>query len=626
MIDLESASVAFGGQTVFADLNVRVSPGDKVGLVGPNGSGKSTLLRVIAGDQTLDAGACRTSKDCRIGYLRQDLQLPLQAPVLDVVLQATPGMAALLARRQSTADAVLRAGIDEDLAALEQHYPPHQGARILAGLGFSSSDLQRPVGEFSGGWRMRVSLAALLFARPDAVLLDEPTNHLDMPSVSWLGGFLKGYRSAVLLVSHDAEFLNEQVTRIVSFEPEGVRQYTGNYIQYRTQRDEEERVLQNRAANLEREKKRTEAFIERFAAKASKARQAKSKAKLLQRMQPVQTLQLRRKIHIRFPPIPRTVNDVVKLDALGHHYEGRWVFRGATLRAERGERIGIIGQNGAGKTTLLRIIAGELPAGEGSCVLGSEVQVGFFAQHHAETLHADATILEEVSRVAAQAFQSRVRHVLGAFLFSGDDVDKPIGVLSGGERARVALAKVLVRPPTLLVMDEPTNHLDLDSSEALGESLCTYEGTLIFVSHNRALIRRLATRIWHVHDGQVEAYPGTLDAYMESCQFPTEAPSERPKASAGTDDARKRRRDRALQRDREAPLRRLVATLERDIESAEQQKRQMAEQLADPAVFADAARSQALLAEYRRLEDQLRVQSAEWERAATELEDLQAAQ
>jgi ATP-binding cassette subfamily F protein 3 len=549
------------------------------------------------------------------------------------------------------------ADIHDRLDHFERFFSPHEAFRILAGLGFRTEDGDRDLGELSGGWKMRAVLASLLFQQPDLLLLDEPTNHLDLPSVAWLSEFLRGYRRAFLLISHDREFLNEQIARIVSFEVEGVRQYAGDYDQYERQRAEEEEILENKAKNLERERERMQTFIDRFRAKATKARAVQSRVRQLEKMEQVETYARRRVLRIRFPPTPRTVSEVVRLDGVGKSYGELEVLRAVDLVVQRGEKIGIIGANGAGKTTLLKMIAGELPPSAGSIRIGSDVRVGYYAQHHADSLHADSTVYDEVSRASPDAPPARVRSVLGAFLFSDDDVDKKIRVLSGGERARVALARLLIEPGSLLLMDEPSNHLDLQSSEALAESLAGYDGTLAFVSHNRSFIRRLATRIWNVEAGGVETYPGTLDEYMYSCRVrleaqalgaaggadagpaPAASPGGRgaepavaapdPRAKRSRDEERARKRREAELRQRRSkqigPLARRVAELEARITELERQQAERSAQLSDPAVYADERRRGQLLGDYQRSQAKLEELTGRWEVASQELEGAERA-
>ncbi|HET8938956.1 MAG TPA: ABC-F family ATP-binding cassette domain-containing protein, partial [Polyangiales bacterium] len=518
---LEEVALNFGNKTIVEGLDLRVAAGDRIGLIGPNGSGKTSLLRLLAAEQAPDYGSVKLAKGVRLGYLPQDIALREDKPLMRFVMESIQGREILdkeladreadlaLAEKQAEADggeammelAEQLADLHERIAHYDMHYTEHEAMRILHGLGFQDSDKDRLLSELSGGWKMRAVLASLLFQGPDLLLLDEPTNHLDMPSVTWLSSFLRAYQRAFVLICHDREFLNEQIARVVSFEPEGVRSYAGNYERYLKLREEEEIILENKAKNIAREREQTERFINRFRAQANKARAVQSRVKALDKMEDVETYQKRKVMRIKFPPSERAVTEPIRLEGLAKSYGDHTVLGHVNLKVQRGERIGIIGVNGAGKTTLLRMIAGEIEPSDGKIVIGSSVQMGYYAQHHAESLHRDSTIYQEIAEKDGTASVTRVRSIAGAFLFSDDDVEKKIGVLSGGERARVALARLLIKPGNLLLMDEPTNHLDLASAEALAESLGSYDGTLIFVSHNRSFVRRLATRIWNVENG-----------------------------------------------------------------------------------------------------------------------------
>jgi ATP-binding cassette subfamily F protein 3 len=670
LIVLEDVSLSFGPKTIIADLDLRVGEHDRIGLIGPNGSGKSTLLRVLVGEQYVDRGAVQRGRGIRIGYLPQDVAVAGDRPLLDYVLSSVPGrvdlqrqladaegeLAALggAPRDAATEGALLEvaariADLHEHINHSERFFTEHEAVQILGGLGFVPDDLQRAVSVLSGGWKMRAVLAALLFQQPDLLLLDEPTNHLDLPSVAWLAGFLKRYRRAFVLISHDREFLNEQIDRIVSFENEGVRQYTGNYDRYLQHRAEEETLLENKARNIERERARLQRFIDRFRAQANKAAAVQSRVKTLEKMERVETFRKRKVMAFRFPPTPRTARDVARLEGVRKRFDDHVVFPGVDAVALRGERIGVIGPNGAGKTTLLKMIAGETSVDAGSITIGDNVRIGYYAQHHAETLDPRATVYQEVARANANAPQLHVRSVLGAFLFSGDDADKQVAVLSGGERARVALARLLINPGTLLLMDEPTNHLDLESSEVLAESLASYDGTLIFVSHNRSLIRRLATRIWNVEDGRVETYPGTLDEYMYSCQLRREPPPDatsapvtpacaasgndgavaRPAPRRGREDERVRKRREAELRQRRSrvvgPMKKRVDEIEARISRLDAAQKVRTAQLADPAVYDDGKRRAALLDEYQAAAAKMEELTGRWEFALNELEKAEAA-
>ncbi|MDB4972251.1 MAG: ATPase component of transporter with duplicated ATPase domain, partial [Myxococcaceae bacterium] len=516
----------------------------------------------------------------------------------------------------------------------------------LAGLGFKESDYKRDIGEFSGGWKMRAVLAALLFQRPDLLLLDEPTNHLDMQTVTWFANFLQRYPRAFFLISHDREFLNEQISRVVSFEVEGVRQYPGNYERYLKQRAEEEEILSNRARNVEREREQTQRFIDRFRASANKAKMVQSRVKHLEKMENVEQLEKAAVMRFRFPPTERCSNEVLVAENISKSYGARKVLDNVDVRVAKGERIAIIGPNGAGKTTLLKILAGELAADRGAVQLGHHVKLGYFAQHHADKLHADSTPYQEVSEMDQNAGMTRVRTVLGAFLFRGDDVDKKIKVLSGGERARVALARLLINPGNFLLMDEPTNHLDLGSSESLAESLQSYDGTVIVVSHNRSFVKSLATQIWNLEDGKLEVYPGKLDDFMYALRQRQEqaergevasassqggAPSAAPgkqaaKVDRAADKERKRREAEERQQRNKGlkPLKERVAKVEKQIEAAESASRQITEQLSDASVYADSKKRDQLLATFNERKGELAKLTQEWEKLSLEIERFES--
>ncbi len=669
LVVLDDVTLFFADRLIFESAGLRLSHGDRVGLIGPNGSGKTTLLKIIAGDQEIDDGKVTRASGVRIGWLPQDISISGGRSLIDMILSSVPGRSELdkrLADTEAALELATREGSDAhedtvmELAAeigelhaqidhFERFFGEHEALAILAGLGFATGDEHRDLGEFSGGWKMRAVLAGLLFQRPDVLLLDEPTNHLDMPSVAWFSEFLKAWKGCFILISHDREFLNEQISKVVSLELEGIRSYPGNYEKYVAARAEEETILEGRASNLQRERDRLTVFINRFRAQANKAKAVQSRVKMLEKMETVETYGKRGVMRFTFPETPRCAAEIVKIDKLQKAYGDHVIFPkpGMDLTVRRGEKIGIIGVNGAGKTTLLRMIADEIPRDGGTIKLGSGVEVGYYAQHHAETLDLSATVMEVVQRRSPETAPSRVRSILGAFMFSGDDVDKPVKVLSGGEKARVALARLLVKPGNLLLMDEPTNHLDLASSEALAQSLTTFDGTLVFVSHNRSLIRTLATRIWNVEDQKVETYPGTLDEYLYSMNerriavaaADTETAQRRtPKGTVKgkpapapkpveDDKARKRREadERQKRNQKVGPLEKLVAQLEERIGVLEAEQKTRGAELADPSVYEDAPRRNKLLADFQGAADKLDELVPRWEAAMAELETARAA-
>ena len=651
LASVDKATLALGGDVLFEDLSLQIHQGDHIGLVGPNGSGKSSLLRMLAGRIEPDGGGVRLAPRVRVGFLPQEIESFPDQALFGFVHDSAPGRIAIrkeLERKEGELAALQRSGdasqdeltaaasevadLHERTASLDAHFSAHGASRILHGLGFSDADHARPISELSGGWKMRAVLASLLFQKPGVLLLDEPTNHLDMPSVAWFSEFLKSYDQALILVSHDREFLNEQVNRVVSFEPEGVRTYRGDYEQYLRQREEERQVLENRARNLEREKAHLEEFVRRFRAKARRASQAQSRVKKLEKMETVELHGSARRAHFAFPPTERGARVPLRVDELSKSFGERLVLDRVSLSVERGDRVAIVGPNGAGKTTLLRILAGEIEASAGRVHLPGQSDVRYFAQHHADALNLERTVLEEVAYSSRGAENQVVRGVLGALLFDELGVDKRVSVLSGGERARVALAKILIRPGNVLLMDEPTNHLDLETTEALTEALCTYDGTLLFVSHNRAFIRRLATRLWVVHGGGVESYAGTLDDYLWSCRdrdvVPATETAIRPATAKKTRHARKEERRRAaeqrVERNRKLkPVERRVAELEKSIATLEGAIDVHNEQLSKPEIYDDPARRDGLLRDVAEAQAALEQAFEEWTKAQQMLEELQ---
>lgn len=666
LVVLENVSLMLGGKAIVEDLSLRFAQGDRVGLIGPNGSGKTTLLRLMAKQQMPDGGAIRIQKGSRIGYLPQDVTVEGGKSLLQLVIESVPGRAEI-ERELETAEADLeRKAVDvnaddyeevmielggrvgelhERLADFERLYSEHEAKRIMAGLGFKTSDHERDVGEFSGGWKMRVVLASLLFGRPDLLMMDEPTNHLDLPSVAWLSAFMRKYDRSFILISHDREFLNEQIDRVVSFESEGVRQYKGDLDSYKKQRDEERVLLENRARNVAQERERLERFVTRFKAKASKASQAQSKLRQLEKLETVEILGDRAVMSFRFPDVQRSGKIALEVEGLTKSYGEHEVLTGVDLLAKRGQRIALLGVNGAGKTTLLRILAGEIEATGGSYEFGHNTKVGYYAQHHAESLNRKLTVYDSVARMAGDVTNQRIRAVLGAMLFGDREIDKSVGVLSGGERARVALAQLLIDPGNVLLMDEPTNHLDLESSERLAEALEGYEGTLLFVSHNRYFIRKLAKQIWFVEDGKVVVYPGSLDDYLARCRLQGEDPAAAavvggggaarvaPGSTAGKAKTQapapapskpepQRRKKNGRPDKRLKPLERRAKELEKRIADLETAQAERTATLSDPSVYEDQSRSQEVQAEYQRAQVELEVAMETWTEVTEELEAL----
>jgi len=651
LLAAENLQLVFGPKVIFDGAGFMIYRGDRVGVIGPNGTGKSTLFRVIMGLQELDGGKLHFAQGIRLGHLPQDILEVGGGTVLGSTLAAVPGRAEL-ERNLLLAEDAIHAARDPDeqlelaqeiadlhalLERFETEYSPYEAERILMGLGFRTSDFDRPLGELSGGWKMRAALAGLLFKRPDLLLLDEPTNHLDVPTVAWLDEFLRGYQHTIMLITHDSAFLDRQVSRVLSFEVEGLRAYPGNYEQYFGLREQELEVRRAARRNQDAEIRQAKTFIRRFRAKATKARQVQSRIKKIEKIELVEVDHDRATIDFVFPPCSRTGKIAINLEEVDKSFGELRLYRKLSAHVVSGDRIAIIGRNGAGKTTLLRIMAGELPFDAGRVEFGANVEIGYYAQHLTEKLDAGNSILTEVWRTVPAMSQTAVRGVCGAFLFSGEEVDKQVSVLSGGEKARVSLAKLLVRPGNVLLMDEPTNHLDLFSAEALAEALDTYDGTLAFVSHTRAFINRLATKIWNIEEGRIDVFPGNLDDYLyhldqvqrkqneaEAEEPPAEEEPANPKPKAVDYEQRKRlnreraRLERAIRQAEEK-----IAELEKRIGDAETKRRLQEADLAKPEIYQNPERFNRLLGEFEKTKAEIDRLTPRWEKAAEEVEKLQ---
>jgi ATPase subunit of ABC transporter with duplicated ATPase domains len=528
VISFSRVSKQYGPQILFVDASFQLNPGEKVGLVGPNGAGKTTIFRLITGEEVADDGEIERPRRLSIGYFRQDTgELRDRTVIAETIAGA--GEVAELGEELARLEARM-AEAPDDLDAVLERFGEVQGryqelggydvearARtILAGLGFSADQVDGDIGNLSGGWKMRVALARILLRRPDCLLLDEPTNYLDLESILWLEGFLRDYPGTVLMTSHDRDVMNRVVKKIVEIDGGQVQAYTGNYDFYEAARAQEavqrEAAFERQQAMLAKEIR----FIERFRAQAAKAAQVQSRVKKLEkieRLAPPRRMLEPKEFDFRKPA--RSGEDVVAVKGLTKAYGPRVVHRGLDLLVRRGERWAIMGENGAGKTTLLKMMAGVLPPDDGQVTIGASVQLGYFAQQQAEQLDPEPTVLETLQAHAPTVGLGVLRNLAGAWSFHGDDVEKPVRVLSGGERARLVLARMLWDSPNLLVLDEPTNHLDLLTKRQLVRSLAKFEGTLIFVSHDRGFLRALATRVLELAPGQPpRLYGGTYDEYV----------------------------------------------------------------------------------------------------------------
>jgi ATPase subunit of ABC transporter with duplicated ATPase domains len=534
MISFARISKQYGRQVLFVDASFQLNPGEKVGLVGPNGAGKTTLFRMIVGEESPDEGEVSVPRKLTIGYFRQDVEEMSGRSVIDEAIAGSGRVGdlhhELEALNQAMADPARVDDMDRILARfgeVQEEYEhlggyalESQAREVLHGLGFDDERIDGDVGALSGGWKMRVAMARVLLGRPDVLLMDEPTNHLDIESIIWLEAFLKSQPGALLMTSHDREFINRTVTRIAEIDDGEITAYSGNYDFY-----ERERAIRdtNKEAAYARQQAmfaKEQRFIDRFAAHAAKAAQVQSRVKALEKIEKVEPPRKRRVVNFDFRQPPRSGDQVVVIEDVHKAYGRRVIYDGLTFTIRRGERWSVMGRNGAGKTTLLKMIAGALPADSGSIRLGASLQMGYFAQQALDLLNPELTVWEQIEKDFPQESIGVLRNLLGAFQFSGDDVDKKIRALSGGEKTRLVMARMLLNPPNFLVLDEPTNHLDLATKEMLIQALKDYEGTMVFVSHDRTFLRGLSNRVLELGgesgtDAQPHAYPGSYVEYVE---------------------------------------------------------------------------------------------------------------
>jgi ATPase subunit of ABC transporter with duplicated ATPase domains len=534
VISLSHVSKQYGRQLLFVDASFQLNPGEKVGLVGPNGAGKTTLFRMIVGEEQADEGDVSIPRRLTVGYFRQDVEEMSGRSVLDEAiagsgrvgdlhheLEALNAAMADPARADELDTILERFGhVQEEYEHLGGYALESQAREVLHGLGFDDARIEGDVGALSGGWKMRVAMARVLLGRPDVLLMDEPTNHLDIESIIWLEAFLKSQPGALLMTSHDKDFMNRLVTKVAEIDSGEITVYSGNYDFY-----ERERALRetNREAAYARQQAmlaKEQRFIERFAAHAAKAAQVQSRVKALEKIEKVEPPKKRRVVEFDFRQPARSGDQVAVLADLTKRYGQRIVHDGVNLTVRRGERWCVMGRNGAGKTTLLRMIAGVLPPDRGSVTVGASVRMGYFAQQALDLLAPDLTVWEQIERDFPQESTGALRNLLGAFQFSGDDVQKKIRALSGGEKTRLVLARMLLDPPNFLVLDEPTNHLDLATKEMLVQSLSEFEGTMMFVSHDRMFLRGLSNRVLELGgesglEAQPHAYPGSYVEYVQ---------------------------------------------------------------------------------------------------------------
>ena len=621
MLTIADVSKSYGTRELFSDVSLFIARTDRLGLIGPNGAGKSTLFSLILGEERPDTGTIEWERGADFGFLPQE-----SAPAGDETIL-------------SIATSGKKLEPDEDDWDIDYTLEP-RARKILAGLGFKEGDAEKLAKTFSGGWVMRAHLARLLVAEPALLLLDEPTNHLDLEALLWFQDYLTRYPGGLVVISHDRAFLNALCTGMLELRAGTLHYYHGNYDNFLQEKEARKQQQAALFKNQQREIAHLQKFVDRFGAKASMASRAKSKEKQIERLQEVAVEEPQeelKRINFKFPQPPRSGLKVIELEHVQQAYGDHVVYRDLNFTAERGQRIVLVGPNGAGKSTLLKILAGTIPIQGGTRELGSNVHVGYFAQNRLDNLKPDLSVFENVMELRTnenQLTEQQARAILGAFLFRKDDVHKPIGVLSGGEKSRLALARLLVKPPNLLLMDEPTTHLDIASIDALVGALKNYEGTLIFISHDVHFIRSLAENVLHVHSGRLTPYAGNYDYYLEK----SKASDARAALTAGFTDARPKQEKVAAAPSRPASsassakkpspnevrkFREHVGQLEKAVVELETKQAEITAQLEAPETYADKGKFHHLNRELSAIVDQITAATAAWEEAATQLSEME---
>ena len=639
MLAINNLSVQFTGTNLFENVTFNISDHDRIGLVGKNGAGKSTLLKILCGWQQPETGSLVIAAGQTVGYLPQEMVPDTTRSVIDEAMTAFSHIDELAALEQRLTEEIASRTdyesaeyikllnrhneVTEQISMLGASSRREQTEKVLLGLGFKHDDFGRLVAEFSGGWQMRVELAKLLLKRPDFLLLDEPTNHLDIVSIQWLENFLKGYGGAVVLVSHDRTFLDNITTRTIEITAGRIYDYKCSYSEYVVQMQERRASQMAQLTAQQREVAQIEAFIERFRYKATKSKQVQSRIKMLDKMEMVKVDEVSTEhIHFRFPPAPHSGKIVVEAQGLGKAYADLQVFDGVDFLLTSGKKVAFVGRNGEGKSTMAKIIVGEINDYSGSFRLGAQVQVGYYAQNQAAMLNGEKTVFQTIDDIATGDIRPKIRNILGSFLFDSEDCEKKVKVLSGGEKARLALAKLLLTPSNLLVLDEPTNHLDMDSKDILKNALLQYTGTLIVVSHDRDFLQGLTDELYEFRDGSVHEFKGDIFEFLEekerqeaqAARAKQAVQAAQPKAGAG-----KAAYEQGKNRERELrKLRSVVEKIEKEIEMIESQ---MAEK--EAVLASGSVQGQEFYDEYQALKNRLDEQMEAWETATIAVDEFE---
>jgi len=658
MITLNHIQKQFGSKVLFKDCSLQIGVRDRMGLVGPNGSGKTTLFKLILGEESIDDGEICIAKGVKIGYLPQEVVAFTGNPVLDEVLKSLSGITSLQDKMKileeelsSMEDPKEQERLAKEYGKLQERYTVLGGygleaeaKQILQGLGFKESDFNRATDELSGGWLMRIALAKILLQSPDLLLLDEPTNHLDLESLIWLENFLVNYPGAMVIVSHDRVFLNHLIDRIAEIEAQKIDLYYGDYDHYLEEKETRRQILEATYKTQQKKIEQTERFIERFRAKNTKSKQVQSRIKMLEKLERVELPKEKKKeIRFRFPAPKRSGHRVVEVKNLHKSYGDIKVYQGIDLTLFRGDKVVLIGPNGAGKSTLLKILAGVLDFEKGEMILGKDVTRAYFAQQQFDILHPESTVFEELLSIATDETQTELRTLLGTFLFSGEEVEKKVSVLSGGEKSRLVLTKMLLKPANFLLLDEPTSHLDIPSRNVLEMALKQFQGTICLITHDRHLINQIANKVMEIDRGTLHLFPGNYDYYLyKKQQIQLEETKQEVKNEAKVKVeveekeksekkktkymAKEERRERAQQMDQFrrqwVGFEKRFQEVEKSLNEATQTLDDLNQRLSDTSLYLNQKEAYETIQTHKKTQERVKELSQLWESLALKLEEM----
>lgn len=646
MIDLSNISLQFNGKYLFKDVNYRIAFGDKISLVGANGTGKSSLLKIIAGQLEPESGEIRKQKRISIGYLPQENVTLSGRTLFDEALSALDDIVKLQEKEEQITLALNDSHLSDEekmdlahqlgevhhmLEGLDVYSSEAKVEKILLGLGFSEDDFNRLTDQFSGGWKMRIALAKILISQNDIMLLDEPTNHLDIDSLQWLIGFLKAYQGSLILVSHDRNFVNQVTNKTLEIFMSNFYSYKGNYDAYLKFKSERDELLAHQYEIQQKKIKETQKFIERFRYKSTKAKQVQSRIKQLEKLELVELPEDKNEIEIRFPEPVQSGKLPVQLISVSKSYDNKKVFDGIDLQIERGEKIAFVGPNGAGKTTLAKIIAGVIGYDSGQRIIGHNTIISYYAQDIADNLDPKLDIIESVDGVADNKTIGQLRSLLGTFLFSGDDVFKKVGVLSGGEKSRVALCRILLTKANLIILDEPTNHLDFESKLVLQKALINFNGTLVLVSHDIDFLRPIVNKVLDIRKGEIKIFPGDIDYYLSkrSSDFLNNPRSEENKTETRKFSNKKdqKRYEAQLRNNRHKATKDVIKTitnLETIISNLETEQKELENKLSNPEIYSDSNLIKETTIRFNEVKDELDKALIKWEELNIKLLEIES--